>query len=216
MKGIIRPQPRPVGLTWLSTNPCSRQPALDQRMERPTALRCHRGTDPALPGRQRVHRPGRRDAVHRPGRRGEVRPTSLHGHDRRLHSAQCHRIRPPGWSGRNGPPPSVPTGNCPATTTPTTRSARSPPQPTRTKGPPGTRLWPPSAPSTARTCAACPMAGCCTYATPTRSRPPGLRSTSGTSCGRSAPPPGKPGWQACAPPPTLQPPTGAATTTRLR
>ena len=40
-------------------------------------------------------------------------------------------------------------------------------------GPPGTRPWPPSARPTARTCAACPMAGCCTCATLTRSRPPG-------------------------------------------
>ena len=43
----------------------------------------------------------------------------------------------------------------------------------RTSGPPGTRPWPPSAPPTAPMFAACPTAGCCTCATPTRSRPPG-------------------------------------------
>jgi hypothetical protein len=33
------------------------------------------------------------------------------------------RIRWTGWTGRNGPPPSAPGGNCPATTTPPTQSA---------------------------------------------------------------------------------------------
>ena len=61
-----------------------------------------------------------------------------------------------------------------------------------------------------------PDGGCCTCATPTRSRPPGLPGTSGTNCARSVPPPGTPAWPACAPPPTPAPPTGAATTTRPR
>ena len=90
--------------------------------------------------------------------------------------------------------------------------AAAPPTPE----PPGTRPWPPSARSTARTCAACRTVGCCTCATPIRSRPPGLPATSGTNCARSVPPPGTPAWSACAPPPTPAPPTGAATPARPR
>ena len=73
--------------------------------------------------------------------------------------------------------------------TPPTRSAPSPSRPPRTCAPPGTRPWPPSAPPTGPTCAACPTGGCCTCATPTRSKPPGRRNTSATSSARSAPPP---------------------------
>ena len=40
---------------------------------------------------------------------------------------------------------SAPGGNCPATTTPPTRSAPNRPRPPQTFGPPGTRPWPPSA-----------------------------------------------------------------------
>ena len=59
-------------------------------------------------------------------------------------------------TGRNGPPPSAPGGNYPATVTPRTRSAPSPSRPPRTCARPGMRPWPPSAPPTAPTCAACP------------------------------------------------------------
>jgi hypothetical protein len=44
-----------------------------------------------------------------------------------------------GWTGRGGPPPSVPGGNCPATTTPPTRSAPSPSRPPRISARPGAR-----------------------------------------------------------------------------
>ena len=49
-----------------------------------------------------------------------------------------------------------------------------------------------------------------------QSRPPGPPSTSGTSCARSAPPPGTPAWPACAPPPRPAPPDTAATTATPR
>ena len=65
-----------------------------------------------------------------------------------------------------------------------------------TSAPPGTRPWPPSAPPTGPTSAACPTAGCCTCATPTRSRPPGPRNTSATNSARSAPRPATPAWPA--------------------
>ena len=65
-------------------------------------------------------------------------------------------------------------------------------------------------------CAACRTAGCCTCATPTRSKPPGPPGTSATSCARSAPPPGTPAWPACAPPPRPGPPDTAATTATPR
>ena len=61
-----------------------------------------------------------------------------------------------GWTGRSGPPPSAPGGNCPATTTPPTRSAPSPPRPPRTCGRPGMRPSPPSARPTDPMSAACP------------------------------------------------------------
>ena len=65
---------------------------------------------------------------------------------------------------------------------------------------------PPSARPTDPTSAACPTAGCCTCATPTRSKPPGHRNTSATSSARSAPPPGTPAWPPCAPAPKPKPP----------
>ena len=80
--------------------------------------------------------------------------------------------------------------------------------------PPGTRPWPPSARPTVLTCAACRTGSCSTCATPIPSRPLGRRGTSGTSCGRSAPPPRTPAWPACAPPPTPASPTSGATATR--
>ena len=61
----------------------------------------------------------------------------------------------PGWSGSGGPRRSAPTGNYPATTTPPTRSAPSPPPAPPTCAPPGMRPSPRSAPSTGPTCAAC-------------------------------------------------------------
>ena len=106
--------------------------------------------------------------------------------------------------------------NCPATTTPPTRSAGNRSRPFPTRGLPGTRPSPPSTPSTDRTCAACRMAGCCTCATPTRSRPPGRRNMWGMSCGRSAPPPGTPAWPTCVPPPMPAPPSSTVTTIRPR
>ena len=79
-------------------------------------------------------------------------------------SGRSLMTRSPAWTGNNGPPRSAPTANCPATSTPPTRSALSPPG-TRTCAPPGTRRWPPLAPSTARTCAA-RLTGCfSSYAT---------------------------------------------------
>ena len=69
----------------------------------------------------------------------------------------------------------------------------------------------PSARPAGPTCAACRTAGCCTCATPTRSRPSGRRNTWGMSSARSAPPPARPAWPASAPPPKPQPPPTAAT-----
>ena len=123
------------------------------------------------------------------------------------------RIRWTGWTGSGGPPPSVPGGNYPATVTPPTRSAQSPPRPPPTFGRPGTKPWPPSARPTGPTCAACRTGGCCTCATPTRPRPPGRRNTWAMSSARSAPPPARPAWPASGPAPKLQPPPTAATTT---
>ena len=93
---------------------------------------------------------------------------------------------------------------------PATRSAPSLSRPPRTCARPGKRPWPPSAPPTGRTCAACLTGGCYTCATPIRSRPPGRRNTSATSSARSAPPPAKPGWPACAPAPKPPPPPRTA------
>ena len=76
---------------------------------------------------------------------------------------------------------------------------------------PGTRPSPPSALPTGPTCAACPTAGCCTCATPTRSRPPGHRNTSTTNSGRSAPPPARPAWPGSVPAPKPPPPPRTAT-----
>jgi conjugative relaxase-like TrwC/TraI family protein len=95
-----------------------------------------------------------------------------------------------GWQRRA--PPSAPTGNCPAMTTLPMRSVPSPSRSPPTSARPGTKPSPPSAPPTGPTCAACPTAGCCTCATPTRSRPPGPRNGSATSSARSAPPHGTP------------------------
>ena len=75
---------------------------------------------------------------------------------------------------------------------PADRSAPNRSRPPPTPALPGTRPWPSSARPTGRTCAACPTAGCCTCATPTRSRPPGPPGTSATSCAKSAPLPGTP------------------------
>ena len=82
----------------------------------------------------------------------------------------------------------------------------------RTCGPPGTRPWPPSAPSTAPTSAACPTGGCCTCATPTPSKPPGRRSGSATNSARSGSAPPKPAWPPSAPPPKPTPPAATAST----
>src|SRR5262249_34916698 len=68
--------------------------------------------------------------------------------------------------------------------------ARNLPRPPGPCGPRGPRPWPLSARSTARTCAACRTAYCCTCATPIPSRPPGHRNGSETSSARSATPPG--------------------------
>ena len=57
-----------------------------------------------------------------------------------------------------------------------------------------------------------PDGGCCTCATPTRSRPPGRRNTSVTNSARSAPLPATPAWPASAPPPKLTPPNATVTT----
>ena len=104
-------------------------------------------------------------------RRARRRPPPGLGHRRAGPGA-----RKPRWTGspgRNGPPRSAPGANCPATTTPPTRSAPNPSRPPPTPAPPGTRPWPPSARRAGPMCAACRTAGCCTCATPTRSRPPG-------------------------------------------
>ena len=53
----------------------------------------------------------------------------------------------------------------------------------------------------------------CTCATPTRSRPPGHRNTWAMSSVRSAPPPARPAWPACAPAPKPPPPPRTATPT---
>jgi conjugative relaxase-like TrwC/TraI family protein len=86
----------------------------------------------------------------------------------------------------------------------------NPSRPPRTCAPPGTRPWPPSAPPTARTCAACRTECCCICATPTPWRPPGPRSMSGMSSARSAPPPRTPAWPPSAPPPRPTLPSAAA------
>jgi len=125
-------------------------------------------------------------------------------------SARHPRTPWTGWTGSSAPPLSVPGGNCPATTTPPTPSAPNPPRPPRTSGPPGMRPWPLNTPSTGPTSAACPTAGCCTCATPTPSRPPGPRHTSGTSSARSAQAPAKQTWPRPAPSPTPQPPNAPA------
>ena len=119
-----------------------------------------------------------------------------------------------GWTGSAGPLPSAPGVSCPATTIPPTRSAPNRSRPPRMRGPPGTRPSPPSDLSTAPTCAACPTEGCCTCATPIRSRPPGRRHTSAMSSARSAPPPGMLAWPASAPPPRPMLPSSVATMTK--
>ena len=118
-----------------------------------------------------------------------------------------------GWIGKAGPARSVPGANCPAITTPPSRSVPNPSPPPRTCEPPGTRPSSPWARSTARTCGACRTGGCCTCATPTRSKQPGPPSGSAMSYARSVPPPGTPVWPASAPPPKPKPPAVAATTT---
>ena len=75
-------------------------------------------------------------------------------------SARSPPTRWTGSTGSNGPPPSAPGANYPATAIPPTRSAPNRSRPPPPPAPPGTRPWPPSARPTARTCAACPTAGC--------------------------------------------------------
>ena len=82
----------------------------------------------------------------------------------------------------------------------------------RTCGPPGTRPWRRSAPSTGPTSAACPTGRCCTCATPTPSKPAGHRSGPARNCARSGSAPPKPAWPPSAPPPKPTPPTATAST----
>ena len=96
---------------------------------------------------------------------------------------------------------------------PTEAIGPNPPRPRQTFGPYGLRLWPPSARPTDRTSATCPTGGCCTCATPTRSRPPGRPGTWVTNCAKSAPPPGTPTWPAFAPARRPKPLAAAASTT---
>ena len=98
--------------------------------------------------------------------------------------------------------PAVPIGPEPATAAPDIRAAWH-------------EALAASAPPTGPTCAACPTGGCCTCATPIRSRPPGRRNMSATSFARSAPPAARPAWPASAPPRKPQPPAIVVTTVPL-